>query len=55
MVDDIRKKMVSHQPVTLDEVHESRDRAAVLIPVLSGDEPKILLTERAGSLNSHGG
>lgn len=55
MVDDIRKKMASYQPVRLDAIHDSRDRAAVLIPVLSGGEPKILLTERAGSLNSHGG
>ena len=56
VIDDIRKNLRLHQPMRLDAVHAQRDRAAVLVPVLADREDlRILLTERAGSLSSHGG
>lgn len=56
MIDDIRKKLYHHEPVELDSKHDVRDRAAVLVPVLADTaDLRILLTERAGGLSSHGG
>lgn len=56
MIDGIRKKIRQHEPVELDSAHNVRDRAAVLVPVIADpSSPRILLTERAGGLSSHGG
>lgn len=55
MFDDIREKLTEHTPVTLDSQHDSRDRAAVLVPLVVREEPAIVFTERAGSLANHGG
>ena len=56
VIDGIRKKIRQHEPVELDSAHNVRDRAAVLVPVIADpSSPRILLTERAGGLSSHGG
>ncbi len=56
MIDDIRKKLQQHEPAELDSMHDARDRAAVLVPILADtSDPRILLTERAGGLSRHGG
>jgi 8-oxo-dGTP pyrophosphatase MutT (NUDIX family) len=55
MIDNIREKLKHHQPISLDPVHDSRDKAAVLVPVIQDDVSRLILTERAGSLRNHGG
>ena len=56
MIGDIRKNLQLHKPAELQSVHEGRARAAVLVPILADtSDLRILLTERAGGLSSHGG
>ena len=56
MIEDIRQRLKDHQPVKAGREHRDRDKAAVLVPVISDqDGPRVLLTERASSLGSHGG
>jgi len=56
MLEDIKDRLARHQPGPLPALHRDRARAAVLIPLLDrGEEPHVLLTERAGALSSHGG
>jgi 8-oxo-dGTP pyrophosphatase MutT (NUDIX family) len=56
LVDQIRQKLKTHQSIVLGEEHDSRKRAAVLVPIIHDkNEQRLLLTERAGSLSSHGG
>ena len=53
MLNRIREKLEQHQP-QLDTSFRGQ-RAAVLIPLTSGENPEIILTLRAASLSSHGG
>ncbi len=56
MILDIRKRLTDHEPESLPSEHLQRDRAAVLVPVVHDlDVPRLMLTERAGALDSHGG
>ena len=52
----IRQRIQAHEPDAADAEHRGRSQAAVLVPLIADEsEPQILLTERAGSLVSHGG
>lgn len=55
MIDQIRAVVAGHRPLTLAEEHYERKKAAVLVPLLAGDEPRLILTERSGALESHAG
>ena len=56
MIGDIRKNLQQHKPAELHSIHEARARAAVLVPILTDTSGlRLLLTERAGGLSSHGG
>ena len=56
MIEDIRQRLKDHQPLKAGREHLDRQRAAVLVPVIPDpDSPRVLLTERASSLGSHGG
>lgn len=56
MIEDIRRRLQDHKPQLASGVHRQRGKAAVLVPVVDDvDSPRVLLTERAGSLDSHGG
>jgi 8-oxo-dGTP pyrophosphatase MutT (NUDIX family) len=56
VIGHIRKNLQQHKPTDVHSSHDGRARAAVLVPILT-DTPglRILLTERAGGLSSHGG
>lgn len=55
MIHHIRNSLRQHEPLQLDKKHDERKRAAVLVPIVDASDPRILLTERAGSLDAHGG
>ena len=56
MLKDFRQHLQLHKPVPLADEHAGRVRAAVLVPIIiDGENSRILLTQRAGSLSSHGG
>lgn len=55
MIEQIRNRLSGHQPARLHERHDDRARAAVLVPLIAGAQPRLLFTERAGSLEAHGG
>lgn len=55
MIEQVRRILNGHVPSTGDPNHLGRDRAAVLIPLIDDGAIRMLLTERAGSLQSHGG
>lgn len=55
MIEEIRQILKIHQPQTAEPKHRDRDRAAVLIPLIDDAVVRILLTERAHSLDAHGG
>lgn len=55
-LEDVRSRISSHRPDPAPERHLRCDRAAVLVPVIeAAQEPRILLTERSGNLDSHSG
>lgn len=53
MRDEWRRRVLAHQAEPLPP--STRPEAAVLMPLLYGPEPRILLTQRAHSLSTHGG
>ena len=56
MIGDIRKNLQQHKPAEPHSIHQERARAAVLVPILADTSGvRILLTERARGLSSHGG
>ena len=56
MIQDIRSKILRHEPFEIGAEHDNRPEAAVLMPIVNHtDGPLILLTERAGALSSHAG
>ena len=56
VINDIRQNLQRHEATELDSSHDARKRAAVLVPILAdATGPRMLLTERAGGLSSHGG
>lgn len=56
MIELIRNRISAHQPKLLDPEHDQREKAAVLMPLIDeAGAPRVLLTERAGSLSTHGG
>jgi 8-oxo-dGTP pyrophosphatase MutT (NUDIX family) len=55
LIEHIRTGLAGHEPVRLADEHYERLRAAVLVPLIPGDEPRLILTERSGALDTHGG
>lgn len=56
MIEKIRAQLNCHEPIILGSEHDARPEAAVLVPLVDyADGPRVLLTERAGNLSSHGG
>ena len=55
LIEQIRSRLSGHQPQKLHERHDERARAAVLVPLIAGNETRILFTERSGALDAHGG
>jgi len=55
MIQEIRYILKRHQPQATARKHRDRERAAVLIPLIDDPIVRILLTERAGNLATHGG
>lgn len=56
MVEDIRNKILQHDPSKAPGDNDDRSQAAVLVPLIADPrEPRLVFTERAGSLSSHGG
>lgn len=55
MITKIRSGFFDHEPARLSNEHDSRAHAGVLVPVIDRNDARLILTERAGSLNTHGG
>ncbi len=55
MIQEIRHILKRHQPQASEGKHRDRERASVLIPLIDDSIVRILLTERAGNLATHGG
>ena len=55
MIQEIRNILKRHHPQAIERKHRDRERAAVLIPLIDDSIVRILLTERAGNLATHGG
>ena len=54
MIDEIKKRLLSYQPVSVD-YDPDREQAAVLLPIVLNESPALVLTERSSKLDSHGG
>ena len=55
MIEQIRRIFEEYQPELSDPNHNGRDRAGVLIPLITDGPIRMTLTQRAGSLDTHGG
>ena len=55
MIEHIRAGLADHKPARLAAEHYERMRAAVLVPLIPGEEPRLILTARSGALETHGG
>ena len=56
VIKHIRQRMQDYAPEPLPEAyHEPRERAAVLLPILTCEKPELILTLRSGNLVAHGG
>ncbi len=55
MIEELRLRLASYQPVDCPPEHRHRSAAAVLVPVRLGSHPSVILTQRSGGLSSHAG
>lgn len=56
MITLIKERLLAYEPAPLTAPHfEARDQAAVLVPIITSDEPALLLTQRATAMNAHAG
>ncbi|HKI74033.1 MAG TPA: CoA pyrophosphatase [Pseudomonadales bacterium] len=56
MIDDIKRRLAGYRQPTLGETyHVARDKAAVLLPIVTSRRPELLLTLRASTLGAHAG
>ena len=55
VLNKLRQCLAGYRIPELGPAYEGRDQAAVLVPIIDGPEPSLVLTLRAGTLNSHGG
>lgn len=56
MIDEIRRRLAEYRTPLLGEPYRApRDRAAVLLPIVTSEQPELLLTLRASTLEAHAG
>lgn len=56
MIDEIKRRLSNYRAPPLGETYRvPRDRAAVLLPIVTSARPELLLTLRASTLDAHAG
>ena len=55
MIEDLKRRLKTYSTDVVVDGQEKREKAAVLLPVLSQPEPAVVLTQRSSNLDSHSG
>ena len=55
MIEDLKRRLKAYSTDVVVDGQEKREKAAVLLPVLTQPEPAVVLTQRSSNLDSHSG
>lgn len=55
MIEDLKRRLKVYSTDVVVDGQEKREKAAVLLPVLTEPEPAVVLTQRSSNLDSHSG